>query len=145
MPLSPLNIISYLFARAWQDNTHLLPLSSETDLTQKDDLRFTRVCDVEKMATAYTCFRSNLRATPRPSCKWYATLHEQGDLYKRKGEKNMTHIEHEIVINRPVEEVFDFVADGRNEPEYNPRILRVEQISPGPIGRGTRISVVWAR
>ncbi len=49
----------------------------------------------------------------------------------------MTHIEREIVINRPVEEVFDFVADGRNEPRYNPRILRVEQISPGPIGRAT--------
>jgi hypothetical protein len=29
----------------------------------------------------------------------------------------------EIFINRPVEEVFDFVADARNEPRYNPRML----------------------
>jgi hypothetical protein len=44
----------------------------------------------------------------------------------------------EIVINRPIDVVFDFVADERNEPRYNPRLRRVEQITPGPIGRGTR-------
>jgi Polyketide cyclase / dehydrase and lipid transport len=44
----------------------------------------------------------------------------------------------EIVINRPVDVVFDFVADERNEPRYNPRLRRVEQTTPGPIGRGTR-------
>src|SRR5437899_1054547 len=47
-------------------------------------------------------------------------------------------IEREIVINRPVDEVFDFMADGRNEPHYNPHMLRAEQASSGPIGRGTR-------
>jgi len=47
-------------------------------------------------------------------------------------------IDGEIVINRPVDEVFDFVADERNEPRYNPRLLRVVQISPGAIGLGTR-------
>ncbi len=46
--------------------------------------------------------------------------------------------EGEIVINRPVEEVFDFVADERNEPRYNPRMRRAEKISEGPIGLGTR-------
>jgi hypothetical protein len=30
-------------------------------------------------------------------------------------------------IERPVEEVFDFVTDARNEPRYNPRILNVEK------------------
>ena len=49
----------------------------------------------------------------------------------------MTHIEREIVINRPVEEVFDFLADGRNEPQYNPHMLRAEQTSTGPVGPGT--------
>jgi hypothetical protein len=33
--------------------------------------------------------------------------------------------------------VFDFVADERNEPRYNPRICRAEKLSPGPVGRGT--------
>ena len=50
---------------------------------------------------------------------------------------HVAHIEGEIVINRPVEEVFDVVADERNEPRYNPRLLWVEKVSSGPIGRGT--------
>jgi uncharacterized membrane protein len=47
-------------------------------------------------------------------------------------------VEGEIVINRPVDEVFDFVADERNEPRYNPKMRVAEQISDGPIGVGTR-------
>jgi hypothetical protein len=50
----------------------------------------------------------------------------------------MAHVEGEIVIARPVEEVFDFVADESNEPRYNPRMLRAEKLTPGPIGVGTR-------
>jgi hypothetical protein len=44
------------------------------------------------------------------------------------------------VIARPVEEVFDFVADERHEPEYNPRMVRAEKVTPGPIATGTRWS-----
>jgi hypothetical protein len=47
-------------------------------------------------------------------------------------------IEGEIVIERPVEEVFDFVADERHEPRFNPRMVHAELISEGPIGLGTR-------
>ena len=50
----------------------------------------------------------------------------------------MARIAGELVINRPVDEVFDFVADEQNEPRYNSRIRRAEKLSPGPIGRGTR-------
>lgn len=50
----------------------------------------------------------------------------------------MAHIDGEILIQRAVDEVFDFVADERNEPRYNPRMLRAEQISIGPVGVGTR-------
>jgi hypothetical protein len=50
----------------------------------------------------------------------------------------MAHIEGEVVIDRSVDVVFDFVADERNEPRFNPRMTRVEQISAGPIGLGTR-------
>jgi hypothetical protein len=50
----------------------------------------------------------------------------------------MANISGEILINRPVEQVFDFVADQRNEPIYNPRMLRSEKITEGPIGVGTR-------
>lgn len=48
----------------------------------------------------------------------------------------------DIVIERPPEEVFDFVADECNEPQYNPRMTRAEKISPGPIGVGTRFRSV---
>ncbi len=50
----------------------------------------------------------------------------------------MARVDGEIVILRPVEEVFDFVADERNEPRYNPRMVRSELISEGPIGLGAR-------
>ena len=48
------------------------------------------------------------------------------------------HIEGEIVIERSVEDVFDFVADERNESRYNPRMLRAEKLSPGPVGVGSQ-------
>jgi uncharacterized protein YndB with AHSA1/START domain len=47
-------------------------------------------------------------------------------------------IEGEITIGRPVETVFDFVADQTNEPRYNPSMVRAEKATAGPIGRGTR-------
>jgi hypothetical protein len=50
----------------------------------------------------------------------------------------MVRVEGEIVIDRPAAEVFDFVADERNEPRYNPKMRRAEQVSEGPIGAGTR-------
>lgn len=46
-------------------------------------------------------------------------------------------VEGEIIIERPIEEVFDYVADERNEPQYNPQMTRAEKVSPGPIGVGT--------
>ena len=50
----------------------------------------------------------------------------------------MARVSGEILINRPVEVVFDYVADQRNEPLYNARMLRSEKITDGPIGVGTR-------
>ena len=50
----------------------------------------------------------------------------------------MPNIRGEIVIDRPVEVVFAFVADQTNEPRYNPRMVRAEKITAGPIGKGTR-------
>jgi uncharacterized protein YndB with AHSA1/START domain len=49
----------------------------------------------------------------------------------------MPRIEGEIVINRPVEAVFDFVADQSNEPQYNPRMTRADKVTDGPVGKGT--------
>ena len=49
----------------------------------------------------------------------------------------MTFIEGEIIIARPAEAVFDFAADQRNEPRYNPRMVRAEKVTGGPVGKGT--------
>lgn len=49
----------------------------------------------------------------------------------------MVRIEGDIVIKRPREEVFDFVADERNEPRYNPRMIRSEKVTDGPVGQGS--------
>ena len=50
----------------------------------------------------------------------------------------MAHIAGEVRIDAPVDEVFDIVADERNEPRYNPRIVRAEKVSRGPVGKGAR-------
>ena len=40
-------------------------------------------------------------------------------------------------IERPVEEVFDYIADLANEPEWNPDASNVVRVSDGPVGLGT--------
>jgi hypothetical protein len=52
----------------------------------------------------------------------------------------MATIEGEIVIGRPVDVVFDYVADQRHEPQYNPRMVRAAKVTEGPVGRGARFS-----
>jgi hypothetical protein len=42
-----------------------------------------------------------------------------------------------VVINRPIAEVFGFVANFENEPRWMPGILESRQTSVGPIGVGT--------
>lgn len=39
----------------------------------------------------------------------------------------MARIDGEIIIDRPVDVVFDYVADQSNEPEYNPQMVRAEK------------------
>jgi uncharacterized protein YndB with AHSA1/START domain len=51
---------------------------------------------------------------------------------------DMARIEGELVIDQPVEAVFDYVADQRNEPQYNPQMVRAEKITPGPVRAGTK-------
>lgn len=47
-----------------------------------------------------------------------------------------------IEINCPAEEVFDFVADQRNEPKYNPDLLQSTKVTDGPITVGTQFAAV---
>ncbi|HYM97134.1 MAG TPA: SRPBCC family protein [Candidatus Sulfotelmatobacter sp.] len=51
-------------------------------------------------------------------------------------------VQGDIVINKTIEEVFDFVADERNEPKYNPEMTLAEMVTPEPIGLGSKFHAV---
>jgi hypothetical protein len=52
-------------------------------------------------------------------------------------------IENSVEIARPVDEVFDFAADMRNELKWNPDVESMEKITEGPVGLGTRFKAKW--
>ena len=41
------------------------------------------------------------------------------------------------VVDRPIEEVFAFLAAGTNDPKFSPRVLEMVQQTDGPVGVGT--------
>jgi len=41
------------------------------------------------------------------------------------------------VIDRPIDDVFAFVADGTNDPKFSPRVQEIRKTTDGPIGVGT--------
>jgi hypothetical protein len=41
------------------------------------------------------------------------------------------------VIDRSILEVFAFLGDGTNDPKFSPRVQKIEQTTPGPVGVGT--------
>ncbi|MCJ7725261.1 MAG: SRPBCC family protein [Acidimicrobiia bacterium] len=57
----------------------------------------------------------------------------------------MAHIADRLLIEAPIEEVFDTVADSRNEPSFNPSMTSVELLTPEPIGLGTRFRALMGR
>ncbi|GGJ92380.1 hypothetical protein GCM10011583_24840 [Streptomyces camponoticapitis] len=40
-------------------------------------------------------------------------------------------------IDRPIEEVFAYLADGTNDPEFSPRVQRIDKVPAGPTSVGT--------
>ncbi len=54
----------------------------------------------------------------------------------------MAKINGAITVDARPEVVFDFLADERNEPRFNPHVLRAELVSSGPIGVGSRFRAV---
>ena len=41
------------------------------------------------------------------------------------------------VVDRPISDVFAFLADGTNDPKFSPRVQEIEQTTDGPAGVGT--------
>jgi hypothetical protein len=42
-----------------------------------------------------------------------------------------------VVIDRPINDVFGFLANGENDPKFSPRVLEIEKATEGPPGVGT--------
>ena len=40
-------------------------------------------------------------------------------------------------INRPIDQVFAFLADGTNDPKFSPRVQEIKKLTDGPPGVGT--------
>ncbi len=49
----------------------------------------------------------------------------------------MFRLEHSVVINRPIEQVFEYVTNIENAPKWKSRLLEVTRTSEGPVGVGT--------
>ena len=41
------------------------------------------------------------------------------------------------VVDRPIETVFAFLADGTNDPKFSPRVQEIRKATDGPVGVGT--------
>ena len=42
-----------------------------------------------------------------------------------------------VTIDKPIDEVFAFLADGENDPKFSPRVLEIRKTTDGPPGVGT--------
>lgn len=49
----------------------------------------------------------------------------------------MSRVRGSLTVARPVDEVFDTLADQRNEPRYNPRMTSCVMVTDGPVGVGS--------
>jgi hypothetical protein len=47
------------------------------------------------------------------------------------------HFSGSAVINRPIKEIFDYLSEGTNDPEFSPRVLSIRKETDGPTGVGT--------
>ena len=54
----------------------------------------------------------------------------------------MINVETSIMINRPIEEVFTFLTDARNIPQWDSGLVDIRQTPQSPVGVGTRITEV---
>ena len=41
------------------------------------------------------------------------------------------------IVDRPISEVFAFLADGTNDPRFSPRVQEIQKITDSPLGAGT--------
>jgi carbon monoxide dehydrogenase subunit G len=57
----------------------------------------------------------------------------------------MITVEKEVLVDRLAQEVFDFLADVRNEERWNPNVVRIESESDAPLSVGGSFEGVYRR
>jgi uncharacterized membrane protein len=66
-----------------------------------------------------------------------------GKWVSREEETTIMHVEESVVINRPPKEVFDYVANRHNLPEWSSLVQEVRTETQGPLSEeGTRFTTV---
>lgn len=55
----------------------------------------------------------------------------------------MAVIANSVEIERPIEEVFDYLSDQTNELQWNPAVVSMEKLTEGPVRVGTRYRARW--
>jgi uncharacterized membrane protein len=53
----------------------------------------------------------------------------------------MPHAEHSVTVERPIEEVFAFLADGKNDPRWRSGVLDIERVAGEGVGARYRQGV----
>jgi carbon monoxide dehydrogenase subunit G len=54
----------------------------------------------------------------------------------------MIDIDHSVTIARPLEEVWEFVSDPANNPQWQSGVEQSDQSPVGPVGVGTRVRII---
>jgi Polyketide cyclase / dehydrase and lipid transport len=61
------------------------------------------------------------------------------------GRRSLVVVENAVEIARSPDDVFDYCVDLTREPEWNPKAKRVEKVTDGPIGLGTRYEAAFLK
>ena len=54
----------------------------------------------------------------------------------------MINLDFSTLIDRPVKDVFSFVANPNNMSKWNSAVVSIQQITPGPVGVGTKFKSI---
>jgi len=57
----------------------------------------------------------------------------------------MISIERSVTVDTPAADVFDLLADARNESRWNPNVVRIDKLSDGPPRRGSSFAGTYRR
>jgi uncharacterized protein YndB with AHSA1/START domain len=60
-----------------------------------------------------------------------------GAMRTSKGDIMAGQFEATVEIDRPIEQVFAFLADGENDPKFSPRVQQIAKTTDGPTAAGT--------